>query len=269
MSFGVHQRTSNSPSGTNHDDKGCLCDPAQLSVHVKTLRNEVTKLRTRLQLAEKEHNEKMALLEREEREQREQNIRLQRKLQLEIERREKLCRNLSESESSLEIDFDDRQTSQGSEQNVSTSIHCNSSMSSNGRQRTLSSPVPMNVAMSPPAKAPPPTPLAISSPISHEYLMPRPISPISRHKTVCCPKCGHSFLASIGSYTNLFANSNIQSHHQHHQLNQNQCNSSLPQTLGNHQQSLIQTAASIENVSRVSIGPTEKQIADNIQMDSD
>lgn len=68
----------------------------------------------------------------------------------------------------------------------------------------------MSVAMSPPAsKAPPPTPLAISSPINQEHLMPRPISPISRQKTVCCPKCGHFFLASIGSYTNLFANSNI------------------------------------------------------------
>lgn len=39
--------------------------------------------------------------------------------------------------------------------------------------------------------------------------MPRPISPISRQKTVCCPKCSHFFLASIGSYTNLFANANI------------------------------------------------------------
>ena len=40
----------------------------------------------------------------EERHSREENVRLQRKLQLEIERREALCRHLSESESSLEMD---------------------------------------------------------------------------------------------------------------------------------------------------------------------
>lgn len=35
---------------------------------------------------------------------REENVRLQRKLQREVERREALCRQLSESESSLEMD---------------------------------------------------------------------------------------------------------------------------------------------------------------------
>lgn len=35
---------------------------------------------------------------------REENVRLQRKLQREMERREALCRQLSESESSLEMD---------------------------------------------------------------------------------------------------------------------------------------------------------------------
>jgi len=40
----------------------------------------------------------------EERQVREENVRLQRKLQMEIERREQLCRHLSESESSLEMD---------------------------------------------------------------------------------------------------------------------------------------------------------------------
>lgn len=83
---------SNSSSTPN--ERGCMCDPAQLSTHVKSLRNEVITLRNRLQIAEKEHNEKMALLEKEEREQREQNVRLQRKLQMEIERRERLCRHL-------------------------------------------------------------------------------------------------------------------------------------------------------------------------------
>ena len=127
-------------------------------------------------------------------------------------------------------------------------------ISSVSRQRTLSSPVPMNVAMSPTvSKAPPPTPLAVSSPISQEHLMPRPISPIGRQKAVCCPKCGHSFLASIGSYTNLFANSNMtttnslfMSGHQashfanaghHHHQSQNTSSQSTP---------LIRSAASFD-----------------------
>ncbi len=69
-------------------------DPIQLSMHIQTLRNEVSKLKTQLMLAEKEHMENMKKFEQEEREQREQNIRLQRKLQIEMERREQLCRHL-------------------------------------------------------------------------------------------------------------------------------------------------------------------------------
>lgn len=72
----------------------CMCDPAQLSTHVRGLRNEVVKLRNRLAVAEREQSEKMANLERDEREQREQNIKLRKKLQIEIERRERLCRHL-------------------------------------------------------------------------------------------------------------------------------------------------------------------------------
>ena len=52
--------------------------------------------------------EKMAQYAQEEKHTREENLRLQRKLQLEIDRREALCRTLSESESSLEMD-DERQ----------------------------------------------------------------------------------------------------------------------------------------------------------------
>lgn len=46
----------------------------------------------------------MAQYAQEEKQIREENIRLQRKLQMEMERREALCRHLSESESSLEMD---------------------------------------------------------------------------------------------------------------------------------------------------------------------
>lgn len=48
--------------------------------------------------------EKRAQYIEEERQMREENMRLQRKLQREMERREALCRQLSESESSLEMD---------------------------------------------------------------------------------------------------------------------------------------------------------------------
>lgn len=79
---------------TSANTGSCMCDPVQLSAHVKALRHEVVKLRGKLQLAEKDQTEKMATLEKDEREQREQNIRLRRKLQMEIERRERLCRHL-------------------------------------------------------------------------------------------------------------------------------------------------------------------------------
>lgn len=49
-------------------------------------------------------HEKVAQFAQEERQIREENVRLQRKLQLEMDRREALCRHLSESESSLEMD---------------------------------------------------------------------------------------------------------------------------------------------------------------------
>ncbi|KAG7277427.1 hypothetical protein CRUP_016330 [Coryphaenoides rupestris] len=55
-------------------------------------------------VASRRDTEKRAQYIEEERHMREENIRLQRKLQREMERREALCRQLSESESSLEMD---------------------------------------------------------------------------------------------------------------------------------------------------------------------
>lgn len=49
--------------------------------------------------------EKMQRYVNEEKQIREENLRLQRKLQLEVERREALCRHLSESESRLVLNF--------------------------------------------------------------------------------------------------------------------------------------------------------------------
>ena len=63
----------------------------------------------------------------EERLIKEENLRLHRKLQMEVERREALCRHLSESESSLEMEEE---------------RHYNEMTSR--RHRTLSSPIPYN-----------------------------------------------------------------------------------------------------------------------------
>ncbi|KAE8749887.1 hypothetical protein FOCC_FOCC003356 [Frankliniella occidentalis] len=115
-----------SPREINNGDTA-----ANLSIHIQTLRSEVDKLRRQLSFAEKEHTEKMQHYVNEERHIREENLRLQRKLQLEVERREALCRHLSESESSLEMEeeryYNEMAVSGG-----------------NIRSRTLSSPIPYN-----------------------------------------------------------------------------------------------------------------------------
>lgn len=77
---------------------------SNLSANVQNLRSEVIRLRVNLAAAQKETNEKMQQFAQEEKCIREENLRLQRKLQLEVERREALCRHLSESESSLEME---------------------------------------------------------------------------------------------------------------------------------------------------------------------
>lgn len=115
-----------SPREINNGDTA-----ANLSIHIQTLRSEVDKLRRQLSFAEKEHTQKMQHYVNEERHIREENLRLQRKLQLEVERREALCRHLSESESSLEMEeeryYNEMAVSGG-----------------NIRSRTLSSPIPYN-----------------------------------------------------------------------------------------------------------------------------
>lgn len=72
--------------------------------NIQALKAEVTRLQAQLRAAQAEHKEKIVQYAEEERHIREENLRLQRKLQMEIERREQLCRHLSESESSLEMD---------------------------------------------------------------------------------------------------------------------------------------------------------------------
>ena len=72
---------------------------ANLANNIRALRQECARLKQQLILGKQEHEQKMAAYAKEEREIREENLRLQRRLQLEMERREALCRHLSESES--------------------------------------------------------------------------------------------------------------------------------------------------------------------------
>lgn len=107
--------------------------------------------------AERENIEKTQHYQIEERHIREENLRLQRKLQLEVERREELCRHLSESESSLEMEEE-----RIFNENVG-----------NARTRTISSPVPTH------------SPSSSSS---------RPLSPTRSHY---CARCGSQLLVSV------------------------------------------------------------------------
>lgn len=102
-----------------------------ISTHIQTLRSEVTRLRNQLAISEQENTEKMQRYVNEEKNIREENLRLQRKLQLEVERREALCRHLSESESSLEME-EERHYNEIAMSGV------------NMRSRTVSSPIPYN-----------------------------------------------------------------------------------------------------------------------------
>ncbi|KAH8366067.1 hypothetical protein KR093_008831 [Drosophila rubida] len=102
-----------------------------LSAHIQTLRSEVLRLRANLATAQKE-----------EKSYREENARLQRKLKQEVERREALCRHLSESESSLEMDeerfYNENLMAGGS----TTAAAAAAAAAANAqRQRTISSPV--------------------------------------------------------------------------------------------------------------------------------
>lgn len=77
---------------------------ASLANNIRSLKAECARLKQQLNIGKAEHERKMAEYAKEEKEIREENLRLQRRLQLEMERREALCRHLSESESSLEME---------------------------------------------------------------------------------------------------------------------------------------------------------------------
>lgn len=102
------------------------------------MRSEIVRLRANLENAQKATQQFVA----DEKSIREENMRLQRKLQMEVERREALCRHLSESESSLEME-EERLYHESLNNSVS-------SLNSSHRQRTISSPVPHSPSSSRP-----------------------------------------------------------------------------------------------------------------------
>lgn len=127
--------------------------------HIQQLRREVERLKRELNHTQEGHRQKMEQLLREEQEIRNENLRLQRKLQLEVsemkrnsslslslslslhlkvDRREQLCRQLSESESSLEMD---EERALNERIKLSTRQHRTSSSQQHlSRSRTVSSP---------------------------------------------------------------------------------------------------------------------------------
>lgn len=139
-----------------------------LSSHIQNLRSEVMRLRSNLAAAQKETNQKMQQFAQEEKTIREENVRLQRKLQAEVERREALCRHLSESESSLEMDEE-----RFYNENFNFANH---------RQRTISSPVPNSPSNS------------------------RPLSPGSAARCYSCGQCLVSDLCPQHIFFYLFQN---------------------------------------------------------------
>lgn len=158
-------------------------DPAaNLSTHIQTLRSEVARLRNQLAIAQQENTEKMQRYVNEEKSIREENLRLQRKLQLEVERREALCRHLSESESSLEMEEE---------------RHYNEIAMSGGnvRSRTVSSPVPYTPSPSCSRPLSPGVTSSLGSRNDNSFGGSTPAGPTPAGR--CCYVCGQPTFAPL------------------------------------------------------------------------
>ena len=71
---------------------------------IRSLKKDCARLKKQLITGKEEHEKKMVEYAKEEKEIKDENLRLQRRLQIEMERREALCRQLSESESSIDME---------------------------------------------------------------------------------------------------------------------------------------------------------------------
>ena len=118
--------------------------PRSNTDYAERLHREVEELRGELVRQQDIHNKKINELVLDEQNAKNENLRLQRKLQVEVDRREQLYRQLSESESSLEMD-EERALNQKMKTNSKRSMQRTSSSSSSSqynltRSRTASSP---------------------------------------------------------------------------------------------------------------------------------
>lgn len=108
------------------------------------LKREVERLRSELNLQKETYQKKMEKLILEEQNAKNENIRLQRKLQVEVDRRQQLFKQLSESESSLEMDeeraLNEIIKSNSNRPSLRTSSSSSSSQLNLVRSRTASSP---------------------------------------------------------------------------------------------------------------------------------
>ncbi|XP_067934460.1 coiled-coil domain-containing protein 6-like isoform X1 [Watersipora subatra] len=158
-------------------------DVTQLTQNIMNLRQEVARYRHTLAATKQENSKKMAALLEEERQIKAENLRLHRKLQMETERREALCRHLSESESSLEMD-DERQFNE-----IAKSSDGSSKDNSSVRTRTVSSPIPYHSNITP------------TKPLTVVTVAASPPNPIR------CTSCGHIYhhsgATSVGMSTSL------------------------------------------------------------------
>ena len=108
-----------------------------LTAHVRYLKKEVDFLRRQLKIMQNDRSCKVGMFMSEEKSLREENARLHRQLLLETERREALSRQLSESESSLEMDDETRQNMEGMPSS-STVLHSRSMPTSYNPPRSMS-----------------------------------------------------------------------------------------------------------------------------------
>jgi coiled-coil domain-containing protein 6 len=108
------------------------------------LGREVEKLRQELLIQQAHHQKKIEEVLLDEQNAKDENLRLQRKLQVEVDRREQLYRQLSESESSLEMDeeraLNNKIKSNSKYEQTRTSSSSSSSQHNLVRSRTASSP---------------------------------------------------------------------------------------------------------------------------------
>jgi len=108
--------------------------------YAQHLKQEVERLRHELVLQQEIHEKKLAKLRLEEQNAKSENLRLQRKLQVEVDRRQQLYKQLSESESSLEMDEERALNSKMKLDFQRTSSSSSSSQYNLSRSRTASSP---------------------------------------------------------------------------------------------------------------------------------